>query len=87
MDLRNAIDALYFGSGPMADMPEQSRSQIRRPAIWPDGTVVRIMVSAEAGEPTRAHRAGLCGRLRGIVGGAIRATTEIVADDMQTMAI
>lgn len=80
MDLRNAIDALFFGSGPMADQPEQSR--FNPPAsIWPDGTVVRIMVSAEAGDANRVLAQVFADDYAATVGGAVRATTEIVSDD------
>ena len=86
MDLRNAIDALFFSSGPMADMPEQSRLNPSA-AMWPDGTVVRIMVSAEAGEGNRVLAQVFADDYAATVGGAVRATTEIVSDDFHNTPI
>jgi len=83
MDLRNAIDALLFDSGPMADTPARALSN--PPAgVWLDGQVLRIVVSAEAGEPTRAVAQAFADDYASLVGGAIRATTEIAPDDFHT---
>ncbi len=81
MDLRNAIDALFFGAGPMADTPSNAAFNPVA-GVWPDGTVVHILVSAEAGEPTRANAQSFADDYATITGGAIRGTTQIVADDM-----
>jgi hypothetical protein len=83
MDLRNAIDALYFGAGPMADTPSNAQSNPFA-AIWPDGTVLRIQVSAEAGEANRAAAQAFADDYANVTGGAVRATSEIVADDFHT---
>ncbi len=86
MDLRNAIDALIFDSGPMADTPTKALSN--PPAgVWLDGQVLRFIVSAEAGEPTRQVAQTFADDYASIVGGAIRATTEIVPDDMHSAAL
>ena len=86
MDLRNAIDALYFGSGPMAECPN-SRALNPPASMWPDGTVVRIMVSAEAGEANRVLAQVFADDYAATVGGAVRATTEIVSDDFHTTPV
>ena len=86
MDLRNAIDALFFDSGPMADNPSTALSNPRA-GVWLDGQVLRIVVSAEAGEPTRAVAQAFADDYAGIVGGAIRATTEIVPDDFHSTVL
>jgi len=85
MDLRNAIDALFFSSGPMADMPEWSRFDLPA-SMWPDGSVIRILVSAEAGERNRAIAQEFADDYADATGGAIRATTEIVPDDFHSTA-
>lgn len=83
MDLRNAIDALIFGSGPMADFPLNALGNPSA-AIWPDGQVVKVLVSAEAGEPTRSVAQTFANDYAAVTGGAISATTEIVAQDFHT---
>ena len=88
MDLRNAIDALYFGSGPMADDTTSARVQSNPfAAIWPDGTVLRILVSAEAGEPNRAAAQTFADSYAAATGGAVTATTQIVPDDFHSAGL
>ncbi len=86
MDLRNAIDALFFGSGPMADAPSTALGNPSA-AMWADGTVLRILVSQEAGEATRANAQTFADDYAALTGGFVTATTEIVPDDFHTTTL
>jgi len=81
IDLRNAIDALFFGAGPMADSPSLANFNPTA-AVWPDGTVVQIRVSVEAGDAARSIAQTFSDDYAAVTGGAIRATVQVVADNM-----
>jgi hypothetical protein len=70
----------------MADTPARALANPSA-GVWPDGTVLRVIVSAEAGEPTRAVAQTFADDYASIVGGVIRATTEIVPDDMHSLVL
>ncbi len=81
LDIRNVIDAMYFRAGPMADVPANANAN--PPAgIWPDGTRLRVLVSAEAGETARVNAQVFADQYAALVGGAITATTELTSDLM-----
>jgi hypothetical protein len=46
IDMRQVIDALYFGSGPMAS--DTSAASVV--AIWPDGVTINVVVTEESGQ-------------------------------------
>lgn len=53
VDLRDVIDALFFRAGPMSE--GHAIQPGNTPAgVWQDGTHLRVLVSAEAGERIRA---------------------------------
>jgi len=47
IDMRNVIDALYFGYGPMSDA--NGRAPADTVAVWPDGATINTLVTAETG--------------------------------------
>ncbi len=47
IDLRNVIDALYFGYGPMSDA--NGRAPASTVAVWPDGATIQTLVTAQTG--------------------------------------
>ena len=83
IDLRNVIDALFFGSGPMSDSPG-SRSQTTPAAIWQDGARLAVRVSAESGDTARANAQTFVGEYEGL-GGGISAGVEVTPDDMKSL--
>jgi hypothetical protein len=78
-DMRNIIDALFFRSGPMS-VDQLNPASNPTGYVWPDGTRVRVIVSNEAGEPTRANAQRFADDYASIAGGAITATTEMTSD-------
>ena len=83
IDLRNVIDAVFFGSGPMSDSPG-SRVQTTPAAIWPDSTRLTVRVSAESGDTARGNAQTFVNEYEGL-GGGISAGVEVVADDMKAL--
>ncbi len=51
LDMRNAIDAMFFGGGPMSESPTVNPGNASA-AIWPDGITVNVLVTEEAGSVT-----------------------------------
>ena len=47
IDMRNVIDALFFGYGPMSDA--NGRGPASTVAVWPDGATISVLVSDQAG--------------------------------------
>ena len=47
LDMRNMIDALFFGYGPMSDA--NGRGPASSVAVWPDGATISTLVTDEAG--------------------------------------
>ena len=81
LDIRNVIDAMFFHAGPMADVPDTARDN---PAagIWADGSRLRVLVSTDAGETSRASAQVFADQYAALVGGAITATTEMTTARM-----
>ncbi len=49
LDMRNVIDALYFGYGPMSDA-SAGAAPASSVAVWPDGATIAMLVTTEAGD-------------------------------------
>ncbi len=81
VDVRNMIEAMYFHTGPMADGREAGNNVT---GIWPDGSRLRVLVSADAGEPPRSAAQTFADQYAALVGGVITATAEMTSDRMQT---
>ncbi len=47
LDMRNMIDALFFGYGPMSDA--NGRAPASSVAVWPDGATINVLVTDQAG--------------------------------------
>jgi len=84
LDLRHVIDALFFSGGPMSEFLSNQPPSAQAGA-WPDGTRLRVMVSAEAGEKIRALAQTAIDDYASIVGGAITGVTALVDDDMHAL--
>jgi hypothetical protein len=79
VDLRDVIDALFFRAGPISE--GHAIQPGNTPAgVWQDGTHLRVLVSAEAGERIRALAQAAVDDAS-IVAGAITGTAELLADD------
>lgn len=48
LDMRNVIDALFFGYGPMSDA--NGRAPASSVAIWADGATINLIVTEESGD-------------------------------------
>jgi hypothetical protein len=48
LDMRNVIDALFFGYGPMSDA--NGRAPASSAAIWADGVTINLIVTDESGD-------------------------------------
>lgn len=81
VDIRNMIEAMYFHTGPMSDALEGGGSNIA--SIWADGSRLRVLVSADAGEAARAAAQTFADQYAALIGAAITATTEMTADRLQ----
>jgi hypothetical protein len=86
IDLRNVIDALFFRSGPMADTPDTALGD-PFDAVWLDGTQLRVRVSNEATETSRANADIFVNDYAALVGGAITATTEMTSEDFHNIPL
>jgi hypothetical protein len=84
LDIRNVIDAMIFHSGPMADSPNNALTNPPA-AVWADGTRLRVIVSAEAGETVRAMAQTFADQYAALVGGAVTATTEMSTDTFASL--
>ena len=52
IDMRNVIDALFFGYGPMSDAA--GRPPASSVAVWPDGATITTLVTTESGDVSLA---------------------------------
>ena len=86
MDLRNAIDALYFDTGPMSQSPTAAPGNPSA-GVWADGTILKITVSNESGTLARDNAQIFSADYAGIVGGVITATVETTSADFKTVAL
>ncbi len=85
LDLRHIIDALFFNGGPMSEFRAVQPGWAPA-AVWPDGTHLRMPVSREAGESIRTLMQAAIEEYSSVVGGAITGTTELVDDDLRSVA-
>jgi hypothetical protein len=86
LDLRNVVDALFFRSGPMADVPDTAFSN---PPVfmWPDGRNLSVFVSNEAGETPRASAQTFTGDYGNLSGGRVTATVQTTSDDLRSWVL
>lgn len=86
IDMRHVIDAMYFRSGPMADTPTNALGNPFA-AVWADGTQIRVLISTETGDGTRAFADRFLSEYAAIGNGAISATTEMTSDTFRTLSL
>ncbi len=83
VDMRNVIDALFFGLGPMS---QNAAGRGNPPAnIWADGTRLTVRVSTESGDTARANAQTFVDEYAAVIGGAITAGVEVTPDDMKSL--
>lgn len=84
VDVRNMIEALFFHTGPMSDANEGFATTVA--GVWADGSRLRVLVSTEAGETSKANAQIFADQYAALIGGAITATTEMTTDRMQSVS-
>lgn len=81
IDVRDVIEAMFFHAGRLSDGAEVSSNPVA--AVWADGTVLRVRVSAAAGETARANAQTFADQYAALVGGAITAVVEASSDTFE----
>lgn len=86
IDLRNVIDALYFRSGPMADIPGTAQSDPFA-AVWADGSAISILFAPDTGEASRSNAQRFVDEYAAVVDGVITATATMSTDDFKSATL
>lgn len=89
LDMRNMIDALFFGTGPLSQTagldPTPYNTQI--PAlIWPDGSTLNVLVTAEAGDVSLANARTFVSEYLAAAGNPFSANVSVTSDNYHGVA-
>jgi hypothetical protein len=81
LDTRLLIEALFLGTGPLADHGNRGcLTQADRMAGWPEGSVVKITMASTLSADERAGVIGPASQAREATGGAITTSVEVSND-------
>lgn len=90
LDLRNMIDAMYFGVGPMSQSPTFNPTAFNTQlpaAIWPDGTALTVLVTNEAGSVSLASAQRFTSEYLAATSNHVTATVSTTAQDFKGVAL
>lgn len=82
VDVRDMVDAMFFHGGVLSDSPGNATTNPSA-GVWADGTRLRVLVSTQSGETSRANAQTFADQYAALVGGQVTATTEMTSDPMQ----
>lgn len=82
VDVRDMVDAMFFHGGVLSDSPGTATTNPSA-GVWADGTRLRVLVSTQAGETSRANAQTFADQYAALFGGLVTATTEMTTDAMQ----
>jgi hypothetical protein len=86
IDLRHVIDAMYFRSGPMSDAPSAVPGNPIA-GVWADGTRLTVPIAQELGQATKTFADRFLDDYAAISGGAITASSGLVAEDFRSLSL
>jgi hypothetical protein len=85
IDVRDVIDAMFFHAGALSDGAEVSANPVA--GVWADGTALRVLVSAAAGETARANAQIFADQYAALVGGAVTAVVETSSETFEGIQV